>query len=467
MAPNRHRPRLCLPGGKTFGPGGAGIILQTDHVAKADATRPRGTLAEWQENVARYAIGNHRIGLFLSAAFAGPLLDVMTEQSGGLHLHGGSQTGKTTALRVAASAWGLADTSGQIRTWRATSNGMEGVAAETCDALLTLDEISMVDPREAGEIVYSLTNESGKARAMRDGSAQARRTWRLIFLSTGEIPLSVKMGEQQGHASMAGQEVRMASLPADAGKGIGVFEELHGMATGAALAVHLRGVTTTYYGTAARAFLDKLAHARATDSEGLRGIIEQTCKTFLDKTLPKDADGQVVSVARRFALIAAAGELARIFGILPWPENEAVRAAAAGLQAWITARGGNGAAEDAQAIGMVRRFIEQHEESRFSLLLPASARKATEPEVRTERQTINRVGFRRETEDGGEFLILPECWKSEVCKGLDPARAAAALHAAGFLDEGDGKNWAKKQRIPNLGPARFYTVRGAILQGDV
>jgi hypothetical protein len=60
---------------------------------------------------------------------------------------------------------------------------------------------------------------------------------------------------------------------------------------------------------------------------------------------------------------------------------------------------------------------------------------------------------------------LPESWKFEACKGLDPARAAAALHAVGYLDKRDGKNWAKQQRIPSLGLARFYTVRGAILQG--
>ncbi len=84
---------------------------------------------------------------------------------------------------------------------------MEGVATETCDALLPLDEIGMVDPREAGEIVYSLANESGKARATRDGSARVRRTWRTVFLSTGEVPLSVKMGER-GAAPMAGQDVR-------------------------------------------------------------------------------------------------------------------------------------------------------------------------------------------------------------------------------------------------------------------
>ena len=138
-----------------------------------------------------------------------------------------------------------------IRTWRATANGMEGVAAECCDGFLPLDEMGMVDAREAGEIVYSLANGTGKARAGRDGSARARRTWRVIFESTGEVPLAVKMGER-GTAPMAGQDVRLANIPADAGKGFGVFQELHGMGSGAAFSVHLQKQTTTHYGTVER-----------------------------------------------------------------------------------------------------------------------------------------------------------------------------------------------------------------------
>ena len=114
----------------------------------------------------------------------------------------------------------------------------------------------------------------------------------------------------------------------------------------------------------------------------------------------------------------------------------------AGLTAWIKARGGTGAAEDAQAIATVRRFLEQHEESRFSLLLPAgkTVKQAGEDETRIGRPTVNRVGYRRETKAGGwEFLTFPEVWKSEICKGLDSLRVAEALYAACFLDKGDGK----------------------------
>ena len=102
-------------------------------------------------------------------------------------------------------------------------------------------------------------------------------------------------------------------------------------------------------------------------------------------------------------------------------------------------------------------------------MVPAeqTEKQTAEDETRIGRPTVNRVGYRRETKAGGwEFLIFPEVWKSEICKGLDSLRVAEALHAAHFLDRGDGKNWAKKHRIPRQGPTRFYTVAGGILQGD-
>jgi uncharacterized protein (DUF927 family) len=450
-----------LSGGTAFGPKADDIILQTDRVTSAAVSETRSTLEEWQENVARYAIGNHRVGLCISTAFTPPLLEIVGEPSGGLHLFGKSQSGKTTAMACGVSVWGRADTSGWMRTWRATANGMEGVAAETCDALLALDEINMVDAREVGDIVYSLANETGKARAARDGSARARRTWRILYLSTGEVPLAVKMGER-GHSPMAGQDVRLANIPADAGAGHGVFQDLHGMASAAVLVRHLRNATHHYYGTAARAFLDKLTSERATDPDGLAAYIADIRRRYLEELAPDGADGQVISVATRFALIATAGELACTYGILPWPQGEAFASARAGFRAWLDARGGAGASEDTRGIASVRRFIEQHGESRFTLL--------TQPEFDSEeeregRDTINRVGFRRQSAGGWQYLFFPESFKTEVCKGLEASHVAKALYKAGLLEPGEKGRLAKKRRIKGLGSPRLFTVKGTILEG--
>jgi putative DNA primase/helicase len=94
-----------------------------------------------------------------------------------------------------------------LNRWRATTNGLEALAAIRSDTLLILDELSQVDPREAGEIAYMLANGSGKSRANRNGNTRMRHEWRLLFLSAGEIGLAQHLASA-GKRIKAGQEVR-------------------------------------------------------------------------------------------------------------------------------------------------------------------------------------------------------------------------------------------------------------------
>lgn len=48
------------------------------------------------------------------------------------------------------------------------------------------------------------------------------------------------------------------------------------------------------------------------------------CDQFVRYHCPEGADAQISRVAARFGLIAAAGEIARDAGIVPWPEGEAM-----------------------------------------------------------------------------------------------------------------------------------------------
>jgi putative DNA primase/helicase len=460
-----------LPNGKAIGPGSSGVILQSEKaIVSGGQMQSRGTLEDWQENIGRLAVNNDRVALFIAAALAAPLLHLVTEANGGIHLYGKSRDGKTTTLAAASSVWGKGDSSGQIRSWRATGNGLEGIASETCDGLLALDEIGQANAQEVGDIVYMLSNGAGKNRAARDGSARAQRTWRTLFLSTGEIPLAAKMAEK-GNKPRTGQDIRLVSLPADAGGKFGVFQELHGYESPVAFANHLRAATSTYYGVAAPAFLAKLTQALATDEEGLRAFLVEHRSEFCQANVPKDADGQVQSVAGRFALIAAAGEFGVQFGVLPWPKGEATRAAAASFMAWLNARGNAGSGEDTAALAQVRQFIETHGESRFTAIglggEPQNSWPPGEsPEASENRITFNRVGFRRKDSNGNwEYLILPEAWKGEVCKGVDYKGAAVALLEAGFLIRGDSQHLTCKVQVTGYDRMRFYVIKGSILGG--
>jgi len=434
----------------TYGAAGERVLLQTSSAVE-HALRCAGTLADWQKQVATLCAGNSRLVFALACAFAAPLLALVGEEGGGFHFRGASSIGKTTALRLGGSVWGGGGLSGYIRTWRATANGLEGLAEMHCDALLCLDEMGQVNGREAGEVAYMLANGSGKSRAARDGSARRAARWRLLFLSTGELSLADKMTEA-GQRARAGQEARLVDIPADAGAGLGLFECLHGFPGAEAFARHLCDASGRLYGVAIREFLARLT----VDLPDLSAALSAARREWVSAHCPSEADGQVQRVATRCGLIAAAGELASTVGVVPWGDGEATEAARRCFRAWLDTRGGTGAAEITGGLTEVQRFFELHAESRFSPWRSDHG----EPG----RVTINRAGFRRDTGAETEFFVLPTVWRQEICRGFDAQALARELIKRGVLvpDGNDGKPQSV-HRLPGMGPQRVYHVTAAIL----
>src|SRR5829696_726691 len=230
-----------------------------------------------------------------------------------------------------------------------------------CDALLCLDELAELGPRDAAEVAYMLANGSGKSRSARDGSARKPARWRVLFLSSGEISLADKVAEGGARRLAAGQQVRILDLPADAGAGLGVFEELHEFPSAEPFARHLKAASLSCYGAAAREFLRHVVE----DLDAVRLLVSARCREFFDHYVPAQADGQVQRAANRFALIAAAGEVAVDAGVLPWPTGVATDAAGRCFQDWLRARGGTESPEVRDGAEQVRAFLVAYGMSRF------------------------------------------------------------------------------------------------------
>ncbi|MBI0435420.1 DUF927 domain-containing protein [Roseomonas sp. KE0001] len=447
-----------LPDGAIIGRAAESLVLKAPAENAAQMVAEAGTLDGWRQEIAACAVGNDVAVVALCAAFAGPLLEPLGEASGGLHLAGRSKAGKTLALRLALSVWGLPFKGGALRDWRSTANGLEGAAEECGDGLLGLDELHQADPREVASAVYMLANESGKGRMRRDTSAARRRTWRTFILSTGELDLAA-MVAKAGQKLSAGAEVRLPSIPMPA---TGLWPKLHGQPSHEALMAHLHGALRRQHGTPIRAFLARLAEGRAAET-GMLAQLAEAMRTRFTAQLDPEADAQVRDVARRFALLALAGELATEWSILPWPRGEATRACKALLAAWIARRGGSSASEEAQHLRAIRLFITENGAARFVAL--AQVESGNWYEISPERPVIRRAGWRRRLPDGrDEYLIPPEIWR-EVCAeaGIDPNEAARTLLNAEMLEGGDGKNLTRRVRIPGIGLARCYCVRPEIL----
>ena len=431
---------------------GEGTVLQTasfsDH-----AFNLAGDAETWRRSVAALAIGNSRLLLSLSAAFSAPLIRLLGLEGGGVHFRGLSSIGKSTITEVAGSVWG-GGTKGYARTWRATDNALEAVAAMHCDALLVLDEIAAVNPAAAAASAYMLSAGVGKHRAARNGDARPTLEWKVLLLSTGEISLADKIAEDgKGSRAMAGQQARLIDLPADAGTGYGVFEALHGHENGDTLACALKAASASDYGHAAREFLTAITK----DLAGVRETVAGIQKGFVSDHCPPGADGQVLRVASRFGLIAAAGELAASLGIVPWPEREATGGAARCFGDWISERGGVGAQEDTDAIRQVRKFVETYGTSRFERMYPPRDEDGTQ-EPSSER-TLNRVGFRNVLKDYTEFYVLPESWRTEVCRGHDAKYVAKVLLERGMLTPDAAGKSTRLKRMPGFAnPIRVYCL---------
>ncbi|MCE3232799.1 MAG: inner rane protein [Rickettsiaceae bacterium] len=420
------------------------LLLQRDHGQAP--YQLSGSLEDWQTEIAKPCAGNSRLVFAISCAFAAPLLFLTGDENGGFHFRGASSTGKTTALLVAASVWGGKQF---LQRWRATTNGLEALAALHNDSLLCLDELAQVDAKEAGEIAYMLANGSGKQRAGRSGSVREKQNWRLLFLSTGEIALSEHLS-QLGKYHRAGQEVRLVDIAADAGKCLGLFETIPEVLNANDFAVHLKEACQHFYGTAADAFLKTLVQQELTT---LLQAIRQLREDFLQEVVTKEAHGQVLRVARRFALVAAAGELATNFGVTTWNNGEAIQAAKTCFEAWLSNRGGMAAQEIQMALAQVRHFFELHGDARF----------ASMDAFHHENVVRDRAGYRK----GNEFYVLPEVFKKDICKSLDARNVAKWLmEKAWILPDGSGKS-TKPIRLPQGGVIRCYHFTSKVLEDEL
>jgi putative DNA primase/helicase len=470
-----HGQAFVLPK-ETIGDGTERIVFQSDNLVE-NTFRVKGTADQWRERVGALCVGNSRLAFAVACAFAGPLLRPAGMESGGFHYRGDSSSGKTTALKVAASVYGGTS---YLQRWRSTDNALEATAAAHSDCLLILDELAQIDPKTAGECAYMLANEQGKARATRSGTPRARQAWRILFLSAGELGLADHMAEGMKR-TRTGQEVRMADIPADAGAGLGAFEDLHGMQGGAAFARHITEQVQTVYGATGRAWLQWLTEHADT----LKAVIRNASNALAQSMIPKDCSGQVERVGARFALVGAAGEIATAAGLTGWQGGESERAARACFNAWLTARGGIGNGEIVTMLRQVRRFLELNAEGRFAMWHRGSDDLAS--------KTLNRAGVRRMLNEDGvpiktnsqfgaeygnrmpaalgegvsfEYFILTETFKVEVCPGFDHKTVARVLLEHGCLMPDKGRAFDCRARLPGIGNTWCYRIPPTIFELD-
>lgn len=444
--PNKTR-KVFVINDETFKPVGAFCNMELDGAVSAVCSN-KGTLSDWQENVAKPCYGNARLMLLLSASASGPLLDILGYHNFGLHIFGPSRAGKTTGLIVAGSFYG----DSQFRSsWNATTNALQEMASSRNDMPLLLDEISQCEAKPVSSAAYDLMNGLTKGRLSSEIKLNAGTRFRAVVISTGEDSLQEHL-QQGGINVKAGQLARLFSIPVHPKSGL--FARLHGHATPGDFAAELLKNAGTYYGMAGSAFIRHLVDNQSRLRKKLPAQVQEIEKTLLACiSTDKPIDLQR-SVAKSMAVIACAGELAIVSEIFPWPKGAAIKAAKICFKAW------NQYEQEAElernpALASLKQFFHDNQSS----LLPL------------ERYAVaSNLPVYTHIVDGTQaFLVSPEYFERVLCRLFGKKSGLDALKKHGLLvpnSRGGPTRQVTIPKNPKLGKPGFYVIRSTILTDD-
>ncbi|MFW1965003.1 helicase, partial [Acinetobacter baumannii] len=207
------------------------------------------------------------------------------------------------------------------------------------------------------------------------------------------------------------------------------------------------------YGVAGMAWLRYLTQ----DKEMVISQAKQLLEQYHLELIAEHKQGHIVRVANAFALIAVAGELATQAGITGWQTGTAFNAVKTVFNEWVKDFEYVGDYQTKEYILHVKAFFEANESSRFEAITP-------DPDHIE--KILNRVGYWKIENGEKLFLVLPEQFKNEVCKGHDSRKIAKALLIEKLLEHDTGKN-TKTVRLPSRTKAiRVYAVKDTIFSWE-
>ena len=247
-------------------------------------------------------------------------------------------------------------------------------------------------------------------------------------------------------------------MRADAGRGMGVWEDTHGAKSPAAFSDRFRANGLQYRGAPAAAFLERLVDDVARDRAAVAAEVRGHVALFRREALASGAEEIESRVARRFALPYAGAMLARRYGVLDWSERD-ILAAALRCHASVVLPADVQRPQTAEeSVEAVAGYIWGRREGFIDL--GARSGRLTRDEFAAAAGLIH-----PRERNGVEFCFPTAVFRDQVCGGLSAPLAIAHLREAGLLhQQGGGKATVTRDFPKPLGRARVISVKEAIVR---
>lgn len=157
------------------------------------SVRESGSYDKWLDAMKKLRAERSPGRLFLAASFASAILEPCGLLPFFVHAWGGTETGKTVGLMVAASVWASPKLGDYITTFNSTTVGQEMTAGFLNSLPMCIDELQIQSSsgiKDFDKMIYQLTEGVGRTRGAKLGGLQRQTTWKNCIITNGEHPIS-------------------------------------------------------------------------------------------------------------------------------------------------------------------------------------------------------------------------------------------------------------------------------------
>lgn len=234
--------RLGWISGKGFSPYVDDLVFDGNENFRTffSSVHPQGSYKKWVELCRKVRKENNiPTRIMLAASFSSVLVEICDCLPFFVHLWGGTESGKTVGLMLAASVWASPSMGDYIHTFNSTNVAQELSASFVNSLPLIIDELQIIkEKKDFDNIIYTLSEGVGRARGQKSGGLQKVGTWKNCILTNGEFPIS-------SSASGAGAVNRIIEIDC---KDVKLFND----------PVHIVDVIKRNYGSAGHIFVEYL-----------------------------------------------------------------------------------------------------------------------------------------------------------------------------------------------------------------
>lgn len=423
-----------------------------------------GSYEAWREGVAKFVSGEQQI-FALTASFASYFMSMLGKDNFIVHFYGGSTTGKTTLLQLAASVYGYAGEPGDqkqsmLSSWNSTSNGIEGYLTEHSGALMLLDELGTYRGKDLDQVVYQIAAGKSKNRMSKTLRQSKPRTWGGIIISSGElsVPERLAIDNKELTEGMQHRAISLQVFIEDSFKdGSDDVEAVRARADG------IKQLVVEHYGVAIRELLVRLTGPDYFD-DGFASHNE--LHVYLDELI-EQVEGQLLAdikersiqlspaqrrALHRFACIGAFGSFLAEDGeldMMPFTIEENYNSVLAMFLRWVS-DDCNQFSPEKKVLVEIYKQLQQKQHSNFA-------------EARDDYIPSQFWGYH----DKNHFFILDSIFEGWCQKhNIQSFKVAKLLVDAGYLSK-EGDSHYKKRRKFNGTQYNVFQLSKDYLDADV